>query len=370
MRLGSLRTAFDLPGPMLTACLDVSRNNESAAAEIELRWRALRDELADAGAPDAALDAAEERLLEVSTVPGDCGRCVVTTGSGVAEDHVLPGRRPQSAGRWGLLPHLLPVVEFESAQVAHVYVEVDRTGADISVHAPLGEWSESVEGSTHQISKVNAGGWSQGRYEQRAENLWERNASEVAQRVDVLVRTTGAELLVVAGETRAAQLLEDALAERSREILRSSSARGRADGVSPEALAQSREALLEEYATARARSAVAEFLEQRGRDERAAAGLQQTMAALAQAQVELLLLPEAWDPDAVAWFGSDATQVALDRASLDQLGVEQPHEAPVADVVLRAAAGTDARVLVVPAPLLDLGNEPAAVLRWADGGSA
>ena len=47
--------------PYASVYLDTSRDRQNAPREIELRWRALRAELADAGADDAPMGRAASR---------------------------------------------------------------------------------------------------------------------------------------------------------------------------------------------------------------------------------------------------------------------------------------------------------------------
>src|SRR5262249_60119159 len=55
------------------------------------------------------------------------------------------------------------------------------------------------------------GGWSQPRYQRRAEDSWQHNAAAVAQVVTRALRDLRAGLLLVAGDVRAVQLLRDHL---------------------------------------------------------------------------------------------------------------------------------------------------------------
>jgi hypothetical protein len=119
-------------------------------------------------------------------------------------------------------------------------------------------------------------------------------------------------------------------------------------------------------AARRAASVVEVFLEQRDRGGRATAGLVATIDALRRAQVETLLVPPGWDEHEPAWFGPDPSLLGLKLDELTALGVQNPEQAPVVDVVLRAAAGTDARLVVVPEHLLPLEGEPAVLLRFTD----
>src|SRR5438067_561092 len=90
------------------------------------------------------------------------------------------------------------------AAVPHLVVLVDRAGADVvafsrraAAHGAGGATVTTVgeeSGSDPNLRKSNPGGWSQRRYQNRAENLWEQNAKSVADQVASLVDETGARL--------------------------------------------------------------------------------------------------------------------------------------------------------------------------------
>src|SRR5919112_1540935 len=52
MELSYLRPLFDRPGPWASVHLDATRAEENAEHQIELRWRALRTDLARQGGDD------------------------------------------------------------------------------------------------------------------------------------------------------------------------------------------------------------------------------------------------------------------------------------------------------------------------------
>jgi Bacterial archaeo-eukaryotic release factor family 2 len=66
-------------------------------------------------------------------------------------------------------------------------VLVDRTGAEVFVRrAGASQGGEvEVEGAEFPLTKVAAGGWSQCRIQQRAENTWRRNMADLAHELAV-----------------------------------------------------------------------------------------------------------------------------------------------------------------------------------------
>jgi hypothetical protein len=369
MRLTTLAQAYEGTEPTLTATLDVSRADESGQTDLDLRWQGLRTELAAAGAPDDMLDRAGAILTRPTGLGGSWGRTVAMTAEDVTVDRLLPGR-PRAHGAYGSLPHLMPLCESTASDLPHAVVVIDRTGADITVSAASGGWEETVQGTDEYITRVQAGGWSHLRYHHTAENQWAANAKQVAHRLDELVRSAGLAFVVVAGDVRATQLLRDAVAEGTRKLLHVVESGGRGPGADDEALMTKVDSVREHLALQRAEGQAGRFVEQLNRDDKAAAGLDATMQALRRAQVDVLIVPPHWDDHRPAWFGPDPTQVALRSEELGDLGVREPRSSTVTDVVLRAVAGTDAELEVVPEHVLGLHAEPAGILRYSDEATA
>lgn len=352
----------DTTGPRLSAALDVTRDNETGAEEVALRWRALRDQLGEV--PAELLDVAEEQLLRETEAGGPCERDIVADAGGVRLERVFPGRRHTFA-HCGPLPRLSHVLTAEDARVPYVLVEVDRTGADISVSAREGEWELTLEGDHDELRKVHAGGWSDLRWQHRVEDSWERNADQVAVLLDRVVERTGVEVVAVAGDVRAAHLLSDAVSDQTRERLHLLDGGGRGENRPEGRLPDQLTALLEGHAAARARAVAERFAEASGHGL-AVRGLPAVVDALRRAQVDTLLLPPDWEDETRMWFGPDALQLGMTESELEALGVQEPSRTAACDVVLRAAAGSDAAAVVIPREILDLRGAPAALLRFTD----
>ena len=86
------------------------------------------------------------------------------------------------------------------------------------------------------------------------------------------------------------------------------------------------------------------------------------------AQVDVLLVHDDPDEDRQAWFGPEPIHVALTEDMVAAMGVDQPRQARLADVAVRAALGTGAGVRVVPPAGASEGL--GAILRWSGGATA
>jgi hypothetical protein len=362
VRAPDLAELVTAEGPFATVYLTTEGAVDNAAPRSELRWKQVRDALAEAGA-DAETLAAVDALVPDAHHEGQTLAVVAQAGQALHVAHA-PEPPTRDVGRWAPLPSVGPLLEWRQMSPPHVVVLADRQGADLfgvrwdrpDVHGEAG-------GGEDPLRKVQAGGWSQRRFQQRAENVWEQNAEAVAIEVACLVQRLDARLVVVAGDVRAVSLLREALprevAELVTEVDGSRSVDGSIDAVAEDAVRA--------VATVVARDTVSlleKFREEKGQGDRAADGPARTVEALRGAQVEVLLVHDAPDDERQAWFGPDPTMIGLTADEVEALGATWVQSARLVDVLLRAALGTGAGVRIVPSaggPRDGVG----AILRWS-----
>jgi hypothetical protein len=349
-------------GPFLSVYLTTDAAVENAAQRNEVRWRDMRDTLAADGAPDDVL-AVVDPLVGDAHHEGE-GLGVIVRADGAV--HVEHHWRPPAADRaqWAPLPSLVPLLAWRQSAPAHVVVAADRTGADIvAVRREGPDLRREAGGDDFPLRKVQGGGWSQRRYQERAENTWADNAEDVARQVATLAERVGARLIVVAGDVRAVTLLRQALPAELVDRLHEAGGGRSADG-SGDTLAAEVAELVEQAVAADTEALLAKFREELGQADRAVDGVAGTVRALAASQVEVLLVHDDPDGSGTAWFGEDPTVVATSPEDLRSMGADTTAEGPAADVAVRAALSTGAAIRVVPsdaAPAEGLG----AILRWA-----
>ncbi|RZS87127.1 hypothetical protein EV189_2550 [Motilibacter rhizosphaerae] len=371
-RLSHLRALYDERGPLATVYLDSTRTTETGDHEVELRWAAQRAALEEAGAPRDVIEALEPSALRPTGVPGGTTTVLVGGADGLLFESVLPLRMPERAS-WALLPDLAPLVVALGRTAPYVLVHLDRTGADIDVVGPLGETQahETVQGGTHHGRKVNAGGWSQKRYQQRAENLWEENADQVAAELDRILAETGIEILAVTGDTQVREKLADALGQRGRAAYVPLESGGRGAGSSEEAVREELGRVLAAHVTRQSEDPVSRFREQTGAGHGAAlSGRAAVVEALQKGQVDALLVTPDLDDDSTLYVGASPEQLATSEADLAAMGVEGGQAVRADAALVAAAVATDAGVVVVPKGRIDLTDGVGALLRYADATSS
>ncbi|MGZ6874521.1 MAG: baeRF2 domain-containing protein [Blastococcus sp.] len=349
VRADTVRTLFEDPGPWASVYLGLSdRDAQGQPVDRAVRRHALSDTLARQGATaeiTAALsDAAEQEP------PGPAVLAAFAPEGAPVRLFRVARLKTQDVADVGPLPRVLPLLGWLQEHPPHVVVVTDRTGADVAASAngtELGRWT--VVGPDDEIERNAPGGWAQGRYQHRAEDSWRHNAASVAEAVVSAVRESGARLVVVAGDIRAVQLLEERLPAgvRSQVALRhvgggrspDGSQRGRServDEVTRAFVAEESDALLRRFDEERAPGGIG------------VEGVPQTLEALTRGDVEDLFLVPAALEGRTAWFGPRAPDVLLEGNGQPP-GWDGPAvRAPLADVVVRAVLGIGGHVRLVP----------------------
>lgn len=319
-RLDDLRILVDRPGPFLTVYLPLRPATEELAEATRLRWRELREDAATAGAPPAVLDVVDPLVEGVHRAAE--GLCVVAAEDGppLVEHLSAP---PEQRVRWDQLPALVPLIEARQGDQPHVVVLVDRRGADIAVRSD-GEHTTSVEGADYPLRKVAPGGWSQRRFQQRAEETWERNMAEVADELVPLVEKHEPVVVAVGGDERAVDLLVDELPAAIRDRVRRIEVTRATDGSIAQ-LDTEVDRVVTDWIDEQLSELLATYGRELGQDDRATTGARDTLAALRASRVATLLVPPAADDVDEAVVAALATgadvQVVPDRVGpLDEVG--------------------------------------------------
>jgi release factor family 2 len=352
MRLDFLRPLYEGPGDYASLYLDASRTTEDAAELVALRWRAARERLADGGADADTLDALEGLVTaQAHSVPG----LVAFARDGkVALTAALPHPPRQETSRYARLPHVMPMLAQAPPRVPQLHVRADRSGGEIVVvrpHSggggedhPDGAAKVEISGQGWPVHKTKIGGWSQARYQRSAEEAWAENAKELAEAITAAAAQYHAELIVIAGDTRARSLLLDHLG---------TPLRGTVVVVDREVDASSGliEEVAEQAAQVRAdgqtRDRLERFRNQLGTGQ-AAEGLTETLAALRDGQASDVFIADDPSSTARAWIGPEPIDVAASPEELAERGIEQAVSDRADAALARAAAATAAELRFVP----------------------
>ncbi|WP_306207064.1 baeRF2 domain-containing protein [Actinoplanes sp. RD1] len=372
MRLDFLRPLFDQPGLWVSVYLDATRAGENAAHEVELRWRALRESLTAQGADEATLDAVAEAIGAHPYQPGRYGLAVFARAGQVALLETLSAPPAADEAYAGPLPHAMPLVAQRGEDVPYVRVLADRTGGDLDAISAGGvpRHRQVTGDESFPLRKVHAGGWSDRRYDQAAEETWKRNAGNVATAAAELADSIDAEVIVVGGDVRAVEKFEGELPKRWRERLVRTDAGSRHAGADEAALDDVTVQAIAETADRHVREAINRYRTQLG-DGTAGTGLTDVVTRLQRGQADIVLLHNDPSSTDTLWIDpGDVTLVSVDDHVLREAGVQDPRKVRADAALLRAVAGTGASLILVAPDEVELEHGIGAVLRYADASSA
>jgi hypothetical protein len=344
-----VREFLRVEGPFVTIALPTPSDVEDAAQQLEIRWHNARAHLRRAGVADEELARLEDSLT--AEHHGD-GAAVVLIQAPGAPTFVefLDAELQDPLVTFDTLPRLGPVLEHRQRSVPHLMVVADRTGADI---IGIGAGSEptrvEVEGETLHIHRGHPGGWSQRRFQQRAENRWESNARANASEVADLARRLGARVITIAGDVRAVAFLREHLPKDVADLAHE------LDSQSPEGIAEETVRAIADI-VARDTLALLEEFRASASQDRAVAGAEATLAALTDGRVGTLLIHD--DPGDGRRAGFDPAGTAAGTSASDGF-----RDGRLVDVAIRSALLGGGEVRFVPkhaAPDEGIG----ALVRW------
>lgn len=330
-------------------------------SRLDIRSKEARKQLEDAGLQAAVVDAVE---AAVQSHTGEDGLGIVADRDGVLFTTLLEVETDDEVLQVEALPRYVPFVRERFVNRPHVVVRCDRVGAQIA-RVQRGEIQRDTEvvGDDEHVRKVQAGGWSQRRFQNRAEHTWDQNAKEIAEAVVTEADAIDAELVVVTGDGRAVQLVAEHLPERFADHLVLDDHQPFDD--ESDAVVFDRAMTLVHDRVGRELVEVLErFGELRGRNEGAADDVSDVLAALRQGAVETLLVSGDSD-ERVHIAMEDPMQVAFDAAGITDLGLEDVADARLTDAVIQSALLGGAAVMIVPEHGPNSPNGPlGAILRF------
>jgi hypothetical protein len=357
MRIERLARLYNDPGPFATAYVEVSRDQEDGNHVADLHVRGVGDDLVRQGAPASVVELLTDRLSATAHEPGPVSRCVVATERGVLLDQLTRSHRPQTIATWGPLPDLGCWLADASQTVPFVLALVDHEGGTVTTYsADLMEVVEESDVGKPSVyeHKTRGGGWSHYRRQRTAEEVWNRNADEVAAEIERQVQT-GPDLVLLAGDVQSHQRVVNQLPDSwSAEVVVLERG-GRAVDGGDDALAAEVESVLKGQVVATHLQSVHDLRDRLGQAESVTIGVADVADTFVRGQVDRLLI----DPDRAAEYiihPQDHPGLVLGTTMID--GKVRADQALIA-----AACLTGAEVVIARASTM--GEAPAAaLLRW------
>ena len=349
MHTTTLRPLVTAPGPFTSVYFDDSHHTEDAEKQLELKLRAVREQLAAQNAPPGALAAIEAAVRETAAPAGRGGRAVVAAGDTVVVNERLTEGPAVPVARVSDLPYLLPLIRYGEPALRHVVAAVDRVEATVKAFDEHGREIESgtVRGREHPVHQVGGGGTAHYEMREHVEETVRRNVSEMADTVAKVAQRSGAELVVIVGEVQVRNAVHSELPKAVQPITHEATHESAVSQL-VEGARQRRLAELDERFHA-------ELGRQRGL---AAEGLEGVTTALREANVEVLFVS---DPgDTTVFTGDEPALIAVTEPELAAMGVDQRREHRADEAIPLAAIAGDAELVALNEKLA---NGIGAVLR-------
>ncbi|MGN7251493.1 MULTISPECIES: baeRF2 domain-containing protein [unclassified Arthrobacter] len=372
-RLSRYADLYRQPGPWCVAYIDASTGTVDSLEAADVQPDNVRNALARQGAANEDLDAVEQAIQPATGEPSPVSRFVLVRDGAAVINELLPGPLavPERISV-DAVPDLLPLLKHQPDEFPYVVAEVSRDEGEIRLQRAGRQdvdASQHVQGTEENLKKVPGGGWAQGRFQHRTEDIWRRNADQVVQEIDRVMTDSNARLLVLAGDIRARQLVADQLSEASKAALSVVDSHTLTAGSDREKFEAEVSSLVAQQWAEDQKQLMDRLAEQQGQaNPESATGIGAVVHALQQAQVDVLM----FDDQAL----SEHTLLALGaepwiaNSEEESLGAEVLGRVPAPAALLRAAALTDARVQLIPAAALPNNAEIAALLRWSTGPEA
>lgn len=341
---GTLRRLFSTVSPVISLYFDLTAPPEENSS---VRWRSMTDRLAEQGGDPATIETLAKRVS--ASVPGGGVLAAFAADGDLLLAVGMLGSSQGDLAVYAPLPYVLPLLAWTQDRPPHVLAVVDRTGADITAFPGGGARPtvQSIAGPDDEIERNAPGGWSQMRYQHRAEDSWQHNAARVADALTNALTDLGAHLLLLSGDVRAIQYLIRYLpAGVRREVIIRHVCGSRSPDGSRQEQAVQVEAETHQAAREETRTILRRLAEERSPAGGAVEGVRDTLDALSCGRVRTLIVVDDPDDGRTAWFGPGPTHVS-DRRDALVLAAAPIVRARLADVVVRSAVLTRASVHVL-----------------------
>jgi Bacterial archaeo-eukaryotic release factor family 2 len=375
VNLGFLRPLYNDLGSYASVYLDTDRASENAAREIDLRWRAAREQLTGAGATPETLEVIEEAVSDPDEASP--GRAVFARDGRVMFTGALDVAPRRQIARLANLPHVMPLLAQRRPPIPHLRVSASRAGGEIvAIGGNDDAWRDWVTGRQWPIHKTPVGGWSQDKHQHAVEDTWAENAKTLAAEVVAMANQAGAGHIVVGGDVRARTLLLEHLPRLLRQSAVTLDDEVAADS---QIMAEAADRALAGWADQAVRERFDDWRTRKAHGL-GTEGLAATMAALRDGQVSDLFVADDPSSVAAAWLGPAGAEIAASEDELTERGVEAPLRDRADSALLRAATTTEAELHFLPPDLVQTGDPAAcggfaspldgvcAVLRFSESG--
>ena len=258
-------------------------------------------------------------------------------------------------------PHLYHLARLDEQYPRYAAVLTDMNTARIFVFG-LGHVIDAEEVKGKKVHRVKVGGWSQARYQRRVGNAHQEHAKEVIERLAQIVREDKVSHVILAGDAAVIPLLQEQLPQ---ELIPMVQVMRLDIHASEQDVLTATLAKLQEQEVRTAAEKVDRLMQQYRARGLAVVGPQETLEALANGQVEELLVSGALEESHPLPEEVSAILAPQIPDSAGGTTSQEPRQASLPDLLVTKATQTGATVTFIEdAALLESVGGVAAFLRW------
>lgn len=345
-----LRPLLTARGPFASVYFEDSHDTPDAEAQLELRWRAIREQLEELGAAEAVTNEMERAVLDARPPVGRSGRGVVAGADGVVlNEHLI--RPPETpVVRLSKLPYVVPIIEHGFQDLNYVLVAIDHTGADVTIHTGSRQHTETVA-SQDAVQQLPS------------EEDARKNFRAVADHLEHLLGQHGPEAVFVIGDKRSRSEFLGTLPSQVQSLAVDLEVGARDSGHDADDVQQAIHTHMLKLRLAAIDDAAQRFTAEVGRQSGLAAeGLGPVCSGLRQGAVDTLIIGDIGEETVVA--DEDLTSFAPTAEVLSEQGAA-PAQTLRADEALPMFAVSVGAALVRTDERIAPADGVGAVLRYA-----
>lgn len=368
MRSEHFRSLLSAHGPYGSIYFDDSHNTEDAAAQTELKWRGLREELERQHAAPDLVRHLEQAVTESRPPVGVSSRLLVANADGVLIDEELDTTVGAPIVRVSELPFILPALEHGTERGAYLVVTVDHEGADIDIHrdgrSSTTPTTRTVDGGNFPVHKAGSAETSgYGDPQPRTEESRKKNIRATVEAVTEIVDGEDPTVVFVVGEVGSRTDFAAAVPQRVADRLVHLEIGARHSGFDAQQLQQAVDEHFSRRHTSTINDAAEKFAAELGRRSGLATeGLAGVCAALREGAVDTLIVGRVGDATVVS--GDELNTVAPNPNVLSELGAAPVHTLRADEALPMLALSIGADLVCAPEDSSPA-DGVAAVLRYA-----
>lgn len=369
-RMEGLAALEPVPFPVISLYLDLRPNEvgrddhrQFVRKVFSERAKGFAEQTPERDSFDRDVDAIRT-YLETRVEPSWHGLALFACGgAGVFEAIPLEAPFDRHLLFIGAVPHLYPLAKVMDAYPRYAAVLLDTHTARILVFS-LAATERDERITNEKTRRSQKGGWSQARYQRRAENAHLHHIKEVVETLDRIVRDEHIQQVIVAGEEVALPTFREQLPKHLASTI--------VDVIAWDRTAETPTILEATLAALRGKDrqtdadAVQELLDEWQSGGLGVAGPDATLSALERGQVEELIItgsPEILKPVQKRRDGAELDDVQVDSSAPQGVGDER--RLTLADELVTRAHQTSARIrFIEDARLLEGIGGVGALLRF------